>query len=230
MKNSVIIYSGGMDSTTLLHHYKDDIALAISFDYSSNHNDREYSYAKQHTEQLGIEHIRIDVTSAMSSFNSALLNGAEAIPEGHYDEDSMAKTVVPFRNGIMLSLAAGIAESRGLENLLIANHFGDDAQYPDCRASFIDPMQEAIKAGTSNGVQLRAPYTSVTKEEIALLGFALNIDYSTTWSCYKADEDIHCGKCGTCVERVWALRHFGDPTDYKDKAYAINLLKETGEW
>lgn len=230
MSKFAIIYSGGMDSTTLLHQFRDDIALAISFDYGSNHNDMEYEYAKKNTKRLGIEHIRISLKDAMAGFNSALLQGADAIPEGHYAEDNMSKTVVPFRNGIMLSVAAGIAESRGLEGVMIANHFGDDAQYPDCRQSFITSMNYAIQDGTDKKVRLVAPYTSITKDEIASLGHELGVEFNLTWSCYKADEDVHCGKCGTCVERIWALRKFDDPTVYADKEYAIALLKETGEW
>ncbi len=231
MKDSVLIYSGGMDSTTLLHVHKDSIALAVSFDYGSNHNDKEFEYAKYHTELLGIEHIRIDLKETMKYFKSGLLEGAEAIPEGHYADENMAKTVVPFRNGIMLSIAAGIAESRGLKFIYIANHFGDFAQYPDCRQIFIENMARAIREGTSgNGIGLIAPFTNVTKEDIALLGKVHNIDYSKTWSCYKADADIHCGKCGTCVERIWSLRNFNDPTIYADKEFAVKVLKAAGEW
>ena len=230
MKDSVIIYSGGMDSTTLLHQFKDNIALAITFDYGSNHNDREYEYALKHTEKLGIEHIRIDIKTSMEHFKSGLLEGAESIPDGHYSDDSMAKTVVPFRNGIMLSIAAGIADSRKLKKVLIANHFGDSSQYPDCRLDFIQRMSRAIVSGTDGQVKVLAPYTDISKEEIAEMGNSMAIDYSTTWSCYKADEEIHCGKCGTCVERIWALRNFDDTTVYKDKPFAVKLLKEAGEW
>lgn len=230
MKDSVIIYSGGMDSTTLLHQFQSSIALAISFDYGSNHNDREYMYAKQHTEKLGIEHIRINIKDMMLHFNSGLLNGADAIPEGHYSDESMSKTVVPFRNGIMLSIAAGIANSRKLNKVLIANHFGDFAQYPDCRLSFITSMNKAVKAGTDNEVELLAPYTDITKEQIAEMGLVFDVEYEKTWSCYKADTEHHCGKCGTCVERVWALRNFNDKTIYEDKEFAINILKAAGEW
>jgi len=229
MKDSVIIYSGGMDSTTLLYQHKDRIGLAISFDYGSNHNDKEFEYAKYHTELLGIEHLRIDIKDTMKYFKSGLLEGADAIPEGHYADENMAKTVVPFRNGIMLSIASGIAESRCLNRVLIANHFGDFAQYPDCRLSFIEAMREAVRQGTDAKVQILAPYTNITKEDIAEMSIEL-LDYSKTWSCYKADTVIHCGKCGTCVERIWSLRKLNDPTIYADKEFAINVLKAAGEW
>lgn len=228
-KEGVIIYSGGMDSTTLLYQRQAEIALAISFDYGSNHNDREFEYAKYHTEKLGIEHIRLDIKGIMGYFNSGLLNGADAIPDGHYADDSMAKTVVPFRNGIMLSIAAGVAESRNLSKLFIANHFGDSAQYPDCTSAFAFSMGEAVRSGTSNSVSIIAPYTSISKEDIAEIGNGL-VEFEKTWSCYKANTKHHCGKCGTCVERIWSLRNCNDMTIYEDKQFAIDILKERGEW
>lgn len=149
-------------------------------------------------------------------FKSSLLEGADAIPEGHYADENMKSTVVPFRNGIMLSIAAGIAESRGLKYVMMANHGGDHTIYPDCRAEFVDAMSEATKAGTFPGIEILAPYTNITKADIARKGKELGIDYSKTWSCYKG-EDVHCGKCGTCVERKEALRDAGieDTTIYE---------------
>ena len=128
----------------------------------------------------------------------------------------MRSTVVPFRNGIMLSVACGLAESYGLKHVMIANHYGDHAIYPDCRAGFIDAMSEAMRNGTYDGITIIAPYTSVSKTEIALHGKRLGIDYSETYSCYKGGEK-HCGKCGTCRERIEALRDAGieDTTIYE---------------
>ena len=131
MKTSVIIVSGGMDSITLLYDKKDEIALGISFDYGSNHNAREIPFAKMHCERLGIEHIIIPLDFMRQYFKSSLLQGADAIPEGHYADANMKSTVVPFRNGIMLAIAVGIAESRNLTKVLIANHGGDHTIYPD---------------------------------------------------------------------------------------------------
>jgi 7-cyano-7-deazaguanine synthase len=150
-------------------------------------------------------------------FKSSLLEGAEAIPEGHYENENMKSTVVPFRNGIMLSIAAGIAESWGLDNVFIANHGGDHAIYPDCRPEFISAMCEATKAGSYNNVMISAPYTNITKADIARKGKELGIDYTETWSCYKGGEK-HCGKCGTCVERKEALKDAGitDNTQYEE--------------
>ena len=216
-KNSVIILSGGMDSVTLLHDHKEQIALAVTFDYGSNHNKREAECAALHCRQLGIEHIIIPLTFIKDYFKSSLLDGADAIPEGHYQDENMKSTVVPFRNGIMLSIACGLAESRGLAKVLIANHAGDHAIYPDCRASFISAMSEAMAYGTYINVTIEAPYTDISKTDIAKIGKRLGIDYSKTYSCYKGGEK-HCGKCGTCVERKEALRDAGidDPTEYED--------------
>ena len=216
-KDSIIILSGGMDSVTLLYDQKDRIALAITFDYGSNHNKREAAFARKHCEALGIEHLLITLDFMGRYFKSSLLEGADAIPEGDYDEANMKSTVVPFRNGIMLSIACGIAESRGLTKVMIANHFGDHSIYPDCRAEFIRPMSEAMRAGTYIGVEIMAPYTDISKTGIALIGKRLGIDYSQTYSCYKGGER-HCGKCGTCMERKEALREAGieDTTLYEE--------------
>lgn len=215
-KDCIIILSGGMDSTTLLYEYQDRIARAITFDYGSNHAKREIPCAEYHCRLLGIPH-QIIPLPFFSFFHSSLLEGADAIPEGGYQEESMKSTVVPFRNGIMLSIAAGLAESDGLKNILIANHFGDHAIYPDCRRNFIEAMREAIQAGTYEGITILAPYTDITKDEIARHGAALGVDYSRTYSCYKGGEN-HCGKCGTCVERkeAFLLAGIPDPTKYEE--------------
>lgn len=216
MKNSAIIVSGGMDSITLLYDHKDEIALGISFDYGSNHNAREIPFARMHCERLGIKHITINLDFMHQYFKSSLLDGAKAIPEGHYADDNMKSTVVPFRNGIMLAIAIGIAESNNLDQVFIANHGGDHTIYPDCRPEFINAIDAAATAGTYNNVKVIAPYTKITKSDIARIGKRLGIDYAETWSCYKGGE-VHCGKCGTCVERKEALAEAGieDKTIYE---------------
>lgn len=217
MKDSVIIVSGGMDSITMLHEYADRIALAVTFDYGANHSQKEIPFAKLHCQRLGIRHLVIPLEFMHQYFKSSLLEGGDAIPEGHYADENMKSTVVPFRNGIMLSIAAGIAESNGLKYVMIANHFGDHSIYPDCTAPFIQSMSDAISNGTYEHLQILAPYTGISKSEIARHGKALGIDYSETWSCYKGG-DKHCGKCGTCVERKEALAEAGieDKTIYED--------------
>ena len=215
MKDAVIIISGGMDSTTMLYEYKDEIAMAITFDYGSTQNGRERVCAVTHCQRLGIKHIVIQLEFMFRYFKSALLGNPEDIPEGDYNDESMKSTVVPFRNGIMLAIAAGIAESNGLKRVMIANHAGDHSIYPDCRPGFINAMSEAMSAGTYEHITVFAPYTYLSKKEIAEHGKALGLDYSETYSCYKGGEK-HCGKCGTCRERIEAFRAAGidDTTEY----------------
>ncbi|MFG6381910.1 MAG: 7-cyano-7-deazaguanine synthase QueC [Muribaculum sp.] len=216
-KDALMVLSGGMDSTTMLYDYADRIALAVTFHYGANHNEREAVCARYHCERLGIELVEIDLAFMGRHFSSALLSGADAIPEGHYADSNMKTTVVPFRNGIMLAVAAGLAESRRLRAVMLANHAGDHSIYPDCRPGFVTAMGAAISAGTYENIELRAPYTDMTKGEIASRGKALGIDYSKTYSCYKGGEK-HCGRCGTCVERREALAEAGitDNTLYED--------------
>ena len=216
MKDSVIIVSGGLDSITLLYDKAETIALAVSFDYGQNHGAKELPFAAHHCRKLGIPHITIPLSFMHRYFKSSLLDGAEAILEGHYAEENMKSTVVPFRNGIMLAIATGIAESHGLKRVYIANHGGDHTIYPDCRPDFIQAMDGAATAGTFVNVRIEAPYTNITKADIVRRGTALGVDYSKTWSCYKGS-DVHCGKCGTCVERKEAFLEAGvkDPTGYE---------------
>ena len=211
---ALLIYSGGLDSTTLLYEYRDCIALAVSFDYGSKHHAREIAYAKLHCNRLGIKHMILPLDFIGKYFRSDLLIGGGEIPEGSYDDGNMRSTVVPFRNGIMLAVAAGLAESYGLDTLLIANHSGDHAIYPDCRPEFIAAFDQAVRAGTYEGIRVVSPYCDITKRDIALRGHALGIDYAETWSCYKGGER-HCGKCGTCTERKEALEGF-DTTIYEE--------------
>jgi 7-cyano-7-deazaguanine synthase len=206
-----------MDSITLLYDKKDEIALGISFDYGSNHNAKEIPFAKMHCERLGIKHIVINLEFMHQYFKSSLLEGADAIPEGNYADENMKSTVVPFRNGIMLSIAIGIAESNNLKKVFIANHGGDHTIYPDCRPEFIKAIDEAATTGTYVNVRIEAPYTNITKTDIARRGAELGINFAETWSCYKGGEK-HCGKCGTCVERKEALElaDVPDPTEYEE--------------
>lgn len=213
----MIVLSGGMDSVSLLYDYKDRIALAVTFDYGSNHNAREIACARENCRRLGVEHLVIPLEFMGRYFNSSLLSGGDAIPEGHYTSENMKSTVVPFRNGIMLAVACGLAESRGLKKVMLANHSGDHAIYPDCRQGFVDAMSEAMSQGTYDGIGIFAPYTSLTKDEIAARGAAAGVDFSLTYSCYKGGER-HCGRCGTCVERreAFELAGVADPTLYEE--------------
>lgn len=215
-KDSIIVLSGGMDSVTLLHDRKERIALAVTFDYGSTHNGREIECARKNCEILGIEHIVMKLDFMSRYFKSALLETADSIPEGHYADENMKSTVVPFRNGIMLSIACGLAESRGLRHVMIANHGGDHSIYPDCRPGFIKAMSESMSEGTYDHITIDAPYTGISKADIAAIGGKRGVDYSLTYSCYKGGER-HCGRCGTCIERREAFIQSGieDPTEYE---------------
>ncbi len=217
MRNSLIALSGGVDSTTLLYEYREEVACAVGFDYGSKHNARELAAAKAICRELEIPYLIIPLAFIGEYFRSDLLLSGGEMQLGDYSEENMSSTVVPFRNGIMLSILAGLAESRDLQQVLIANHFGDHAIYPDCRESFVKPMGEAITAGTSNGVKLVAPYTTLTKAEIVARGTRLGVPYGKTYSCYQGGER-HCGRCGTCRERhdAFVTNGLEDPTLYEE--------------
>jgi len=213
----VVLLSGGMDSVTALYDARQDhqIAGAVSFHYGSKHNDREISFAAHHAAKLGVPHRVIPLAFIGDLFKSDLLQSGGEIPKGHYEEQTMKKTVVPFRNGIMLAIAAGYAESVEARGLIIAAHAGDHAIYPDCREDFLKSMGSAIRLGTYAQVELLRPFIAQTKAQIAARGAELGVDYSRTWSCYLGG-DIHCGECGTCVERreAFLLAGVPDPTQY----------------
>lgn len=216
---AVVLLSGGMDSVSVLYHAakEHEVAAALSFDYGSKHNHKEIPFAVRHCEQLNIPHQTIELDFVGRLFKSSLLKSGDAIPDGHYEEENMKQTVVPFRNGIMLSIAGGFAESHEAEGLVIAAHAGDHAIYPDCREDFMKSMGDAIRLGTYAEVQLLRPFIAMTKAEIAARGHELGVDFAQTWSCYKGG-DTHCGTCGTCVERREAFEVAGvpDPTEYGD--------------
>lgn len=215
--DGVVLLSGGVDSVTALYQTAAShrVVAAVSFDYGSKHNAREIPFAAHHAEKLGIRHIVIPLSFVPDHFESHLLKSGGEIPKGHYQEDTMRQTVVPFRNGVMLSIAAGVAESAGAGALVIAAHAGDHAIYPDCRGDFLDAMDSAIRLGTYRQLRLLRPFVSMTKAEIVAVGAALGIDFRETWSCYVGGE-IHCGECGTCVERreAFLLAGVEDPTAY----------------
>ncbi len=203
MKNILLSLSGGLDSCSALHIHKDRIALAVSFHYGSNHNDQELRMAKLNCERLDIPHKVIDLKAVFEGMHSSLL-GSGAIPEGHYEDATMKSTVVPFRNGIMLSVLTGIAEDKDLKSVMIASHAGDNEVYPDCRPSFNAGMRAAMVNGTYNAIDLWTPFAQLTKPELAKLGIEAGMVPEQTYSCYVGGE-VPCGKCSTCRERDWAL-------------------------
>jgi 7-cyano-7-deazaguanine synthase len=215
--NVVVLCSGGMDSVTALHwaRREHDVAAVVSFDYGAKHNHREIPFAAEHAVLVGARHEIITLEFVNRLFASALLQSGGAIPEGHYEAENMKQTVVPFRNAIMLSIACGFAESVGAEGLVIAAHGGDHAIYPDCREDFMRAMGDAMRLGTYAAVKLLRPFIALNKGQIAAEGARLGVDFARTWSCYKGGA-VHCGKCGTCVERreAFAVAGLNDPTAY----------------
>lgn len=210
---AVLIYSGGMDSTVLLYKYRKEIKLAVTFTYGARQDEEQTACAKENCEVLGIDHLIIPLEFMGKYFRSSILKGGDDVPHGSYNDENMKSTVVPFRNGIMLSIAAGLAESRDLDTVLIANHAGDHTIYPDCRPEFIEAMGSAVNAGTFAGIKIVSPFCDITKRDIALIGKEEGVPFEKTYSCYEGRHK-HCGVCGTCVERKEALEGF-DPTEYE---------------
>jgi 7-cyano-7-deazaguanine synthase len=215
---TLVLLSGGLDSVTALHWARSEheVVGALSFDYGAKHNHREIPLAAWHCAQSGLKHDIIELDFVNRLFASDLLKSGGDVPEGHYADETMKQTVVPFRNGIMLAIACGLAESREAEALVIAAHAGDHTIYPDCREPFMQGMADAMREGTYAHIELLRPFIHLDKAGIAKLGAALGVDYGKTWSCYKGG-DLHCGKCGTCVERIEAFQLAGldDPTVYE---------------
>ncbi len=213
----VVLVSGGIDSTTALYHAAEEheVTGALSFDYASKHNHQEIPLAVWHAKKLGVPHRLIRLSFIDELFESSLLQSGGPIPDGHYEDETMRQTVVPFRNGIMLAIACGFAESQGAEALVIAAHAGDHAIYPDCRSEFMETFASAMRLGTYAGIQLLRPFIDTDKTGIVRRGAELGVDFRQTWSCYKGLE-THCGTCGTCVERKEAFEQSGvpDPTVY----------------
>jgi len=216
-KKVVVLLSGGMDSVTAIYEaaHQYEVVAALSFHYGAKHNDRELPLAKWHADKLGVPHLIIPLDFIGEQFDSDLLTKGGEIPKGHYEEETMKKTVVPFRNGIMLSIAGGLAESKAAQGLVIAAHAGDHAIYPDCREDFMKAMADAIRLGTYAEVEILRPFIAMSKAEIARRGSVLGVDFAQTWSCYVGG-DIQCGECGTCVERreAFLLSGVPDPTPY----------------
>ncbi|MEX1116790.1 MAG: 7-cyano-7-deazaguanine synthase QueC [Akkermansiaceae bacterium] len=213
-----VLLSGGMDSVAAFYEALEthEVAACLSFDYGAKHNAREIPFAKLHADRRGVPHQTIPLDFINQLFKSDLLKSGGDIPDGHYAELTMKQTVVPFRNGIMLAIAAGYAESIEADGLVIAAHSGDHAIYPDCREPFMQAMATAMGEGTYAKIQLLRPFINTDKTGIAKRGVELGIDFSETWSCYKGGE-VHCGVCGTCVERreAFMLAGLPDPTLYE---------------
>ncbi len=212
-----------MDSVTLAHKVAREHELIglVSFDYGQRHK-KELDYAKACADELNTEHILIDISNIGRQLTGSALTDNVDVPDGHYAEETMKITVVPNRNAIMLSIAFGIASARGAEAVATAVHGGDHFIYPDCRPAFtesFETMQRHALEGMDE-ISLFTPYVHTSKADIAAEGLRLGVDYRKTWSCYKGGE-VHCGRCGTCVERREAFHLAGgiDPTVYADEAF-----------
>jgi 7-cyano-7-deazaguanine synthase len=216
---AVVVLSGGMDSTTLLYDVLSQgyAVSCISFDYGQKHK-KELALAKQTTTKLGLEHIVVDLSVLNQVAPSALTRPDWQVPEGHYADENMKQTVVPNRNMVLLSLATSYAMGIGATELFYGAHAGDHDIYPDCRPVFVDAMKKAIQLADWKPVNLNAPYLDKDKGDIANIGKKLNVDYSLTWTCYKG-QDLACGKCGSCTERLEAFAKAGitDPIKYAGK-------------
>jgi 7-cyano-7-deazaguanine synthase len=217
MKSAVILLSGGMDSGVMLAWARPRFSHlhALSFDYGSKHAAKELIMAQHLAEVYGAFFTKVELPFVNTLFSSSLLQSGEEIPNGPYIADSISSTVVPFRNGIMLSVAVGYAETHQIPIVLIASHSGDHPIYPDCTLEFTEAMSQAASLGTFAGVKVDAPFAGFDKKQIAGIGRDLDFDFTRTWSCYKGLE-VHCGACATCLERKYALEYDAglDPTRY----------------
>ncbi|NBB80822.1 MAG: 7-cyano-7-deazaguanine synthase QueC [Verrucomicrobia bacterium] len=225
---SVIIYSGGLDSTVLLYHCLDaghDLH-ALSIDYGQRHR-CELTAASSICDALGVPHATADLSAIQPLLAGSSLTSPEIeVAEGHYTEETMKSTVVPNRNMIFLALATGHALSIGAQQVAYAAHSGDHAIYPDCRNEFADAMAAAMALADWNTVELSRPFVDWTKADIVCRGHELGVPFAQTWSCYKGGES-HCGRCGTCIERREAFDLAGveDPTLYASAAPSIDQLR-----
>ena len=216
-----------MDSTVLLAWLLREGAtvLALSVNYGQRHV-RELEYAARITRAWGVRHEVADLSGIGRLLGGSSLTSSEIdVPEGHYEEESMKLTVVPNRNMIMLSVAAGWAIAEKCDSVSYAAHSGDHAVYPDCREEFADALDQTIQLADWHSVRLNRPFVGKTKAEIAKLGAELGVDFTQTWSCYQGGA-VHCGRCGTCVERreAFYLAGLEDPTVYADEAPALEAM------
>jgi len=221
MKKTILIYSGGLDSTTLLYQLlsQQHELKCLSFNYGQKHL-KEIESAKYFCQKFNLEHKVADLSYISDLISSSsLISKNMDVPEGHYQEESMKSTVVPNRNMIMLSIAIGWAINCKFDNVAYAAHNGDHAIYPDCREEFAKIISLAAQKADWHSVNLIRPFIDFSKTKIAHLAGELGVEIDKTWSCYKGGE-IHCGKCGTCVERIEALNNSGT----HDKTKYANML------
>lgn len=222
-KSTLVILSGGMDSTVLTYYISNSdaysLAGCISIDYGQRHA-KELACAIETVRHLHTQHYYLDLSNLRDVLDASALTSDRPVPEGHYEEDSMQATVVPNRNMILLALAGGVAISKGAKAIAYGAHSGDHAIYPDCRPSFREAMRTAFQLCHYENVELLTPFIYRTKAELVKHGMQLGVNFKKTWSCYKGG-DIACGRCGTCVERLEAFYRAGfeDPLEYADRDF-----------
>lgn len=217
MKKLVVICSGGMDSVTMLYELKEkyDIVGVLSINYGQRHF-KELQCASTVCDLLGLEHQIVDLKNIKKLLGGSALTDDIDVPEGHYEGKNMKLTVVPFRNTIMLSIAAAYATSKGAQYVAYGAHSGDHAIYPDCRPLFVEELNKAFKVADYKPVKVIAPYLKLNKISILKRGLKLNVPYESTWTCYKGGKKA-CGKCGSCQERLEAFKknNIEDPLEYE---------------
>jgi len=215
----VVIYSGGMDSFTLLNQTlaEGKQVYALSFNYGQRHA-KELHYAQKVCDDLALPHRVADITAINQLMLGSSLTDDIDVPDGHYEEESMKSTVVPNRNMIMLSMAVAYAVSVKGTTVLYGAHGGDHAIYPDCRPEFVKRMSKVTRIANYVPVEIVAPFLYMDKGEILKRGLALDLDYRKTWTCYKG-RDKACGRCGACQERLeaFALNEQTDPLEYEKR-------------
>ena len=216
-KKTIIVLSGGLDSSTLLYKLINEgkEVKAISFNYGQRHS-KELEYAAKTCAKLNIEHKIVDMIFLKELVSNSALTSDIAVPEGHYAGENMKQTVVPNRNMIMASIAIGWAVNEDFDEVALGVHAGDHAIYPDCRPEFIDALQNCATLANFKPIGIYTPFLNIDKGDIAICGKELNVDYSLTWTCY-AGREKPCGKCGSCVERLEAFQKAGivDPLEYE---------------
>lgn len=213
----VVIYSGGMDSFTVLNKAIQEgyDVYAVSFDYGQRHS-KELQFASRVCKKHNIEHKVVDISTVNQLLSGSSLTDNIDVPEGHYEESSMKSTVVPNRNMMMLSMAVAYAVSIEAEAVYFGAHSGDHAIYPDCRTEFVEAMNAVCKIANYRAVEVRAPYLASSKIDILTDGLKLGLNYADTWTCYNGREKA-CGRCGACQERLEAFAENGvqDPLEYE---------------
>jgi 7-cyano-7-deazaguanine synthase len=216
-QKAVVIYSGGMDSFTLLNKIVKEgyDVYALTFNYGQKQI-KEVEAASIVCQQLGVAHKVLDISPINQLMQSSSLIGAEEVPEGHYEAESMKSTVVPNRNMILLSLAIGYAVDIKAAKVYYGAHAGDHAIYPDCRPEFVHAMNAVAGIANYEHVSIETPYLNSSKGEILTDGLNMGLTYENTWTCYNGREHA-CGKCGACTERLEAFadNNITDPLQYE---------------